>query len=88
MAIAANIVWDFGERHGELMILRGQFLRDAGQAGEIIVTQLAFHPALGRVAEQVKLRAAQALELRHQLEDLEHPRAKMLLLGVPVCIGL
>src|SRR5581483_4807188 len=66
----------FGNRRdidGERMVVTIESREQLFDGREIILDQLAFVSALGRVAEDVECRAAQTAQLREQLERREHP---------------
>ena len=79
VTIAADVFRDAGNGHGLRQLGRRQFRQQAAHRRAVFKNQRALRLALGRMAEHVERRAAQAFQLGQHAERLQHPRAIFLL---------
>src|SRR3990167_2561408 len=63
VAITADLLRQFGQRHGAAVVAGIQLLEQVVDAAFVVLDQLQLQLAFGAVAEQVERRAAQDLEL-------------------------
>ena len=91
VAVAADVLGNRGERHGDAVVVRRQGRDDLLDQCEIIDDELALHAALGRVAEDVEraCRAGPSVRARNA-ERRHHPRPELALLemaGLRIALG-
>ncbi|KAG1486694.1 hypothetical protein G6F53_013912 [Rhizopus delemar] len=80
MPISADRIRQIGQRQRSLPVIGVQRLRKLGGQRQVVGRQLAFHAAVGGLAEQVQPRAAYPLHRRQHAKRHAHPRPERTLL--------